>query len=164
VPNHPEIFVIGDLAHVIDPVTKSEVPGVAPAAIQMGKYVARVIKHETASRGPLAASRIVTAREAARHGGSSTSGRAPFRYWNKGLLATIGRGKAVAWMGRFQFSGIFAWLLWVFIHIFYLIGFRNRVLVMLQWAWTYLAWQRSARIITGPVDLELHESRTEHDR
>jgi NADH:ubiquinone reductase (H+-translocating) len=80
---------------------------------------------------------------------------------NKGMLATIGRGKAVAWMGRLQFNGSPAWLIWVFVHILYLIGFRNRILVLLQWAWTYIAWHRGARIITGSTELELSLPRTE---
>ena len=143
VPGHPEIFVIGDLAKVKDPHSGEEVPGVAPAAVQMGKYVARIIKHETG------------------HGAALAPSREPFHYLNKGMLATIGRGKAVAWFRRFQFSGVIAWLLWVFIHIAYLIGFRNRLIVMLQWAWTYIAWQRSARLITGTIDLELREPRTD---
>ena len=143
VPGHPEIFVIGDLAKVKDPTSGEEVPGVAPAAIQMGKYVARTIKRETAHRD------------------SPAPSRPPFHFINKGLLATIGRGKAVAWMRKLQFSGVIAWLLWVFVHIAYLIGFRNRVIVMLQWAWTYIAWQRSARIITGPVDLDLRAPRAD---
>lgn len=145
IPDHPEVFVIGDLAKVNDPKSGQEVPGVAPAAIQMGKYVASIIRREATRQSA----------------GSGLSQRRPFHYWNKGLLATIGRGKAVAWMGKLQFSGLIAWLLWVFIHIAYLIEFRNRVLVMLQWAWTYLAFQRGARIITGPIELDLQRPRTE---
>lgn len=163
VPGHPEIFVIGDLAKVVDPISGEEVPGVAPAAIQMGKYVARVIKRETAHSATLAPSRCPNTRELASDGQATqpTAPRQPFHYVNKGLLATIGRGKAVAWIRKFQFAGVIAWLLWVFIHIAYLIGFRNRVMVMLQWAWTYIAWQRNARIITGAIDLDLREPRTD---
>lgn len=151
IQHHPEVFVIGDLAHATDPDSGEHVPGVAPAAIQMGKHVARIIAHEAG---------IQHTREAASGLVEPASGRVPFRYINKGMLATIGRGKAVAWFGRFQFSGVIAWLLWVFIHIAYLIGFRNRLLVMMEWGWTYIAWRRSARLITGSTDLDLHLSRT----
>ncbi len=144
ISGHPEVFVVGDLARVIDLETGKEIPGVAPAAIQMGKYVAKLIWSRCA--------------------GKPWQRMPAFRFHNRGLLATIGRGKAVAWLGKFQFSGLFAWLLWVFIHIMYLIGFRNRVLVMLGWAWTYIAWQRSARLITGPVDLDLQQPRIEQTR
>lgn len=140
IPGHREIFVIGDLAKVIDADTKGEVPGVAPAAMQMGKYVARVIRAEASGR-------------------SEPGERKPFNYFNKGMLATIGRGKAVAWFKHVQFQGTIAWLLWVFVHIMYLIGFRNRLMVMMQWAWTYVAFARGARIITGPVNLDLRRPR-----
>jgi NADH dehydrogenase len=144
IPGHREVFVVGDLAKVVDLETKLEVPGVAPAAIQMGKYVARVIGDETSGR-------------------STPADRKPFKYFNKGMLATIGRGKAVAWFKRVQFQGTIAWLLWVFIHIMYLIGFRNRLMVMMQWAWTYVAFARGARIITGPVNLDLRRPRAGTD-
>jgi len=116
VPGHPEVFVAGDLALV------PGVPGVAPAAMQMGRHVAKVI---------------------------ATGERRPFRYRNKGSLATIGRARAVADFGRVRFGGFFAWLSWLAIHIFYLIGFRNRFFVLAGWAWHYLTFRRGARIITG---------------
>jgi NADH dehydrogenase len=119
-PGHPEVFVIGDLAAV------EEVPGVAPAAIQEGKHAARNILLAMAGK-PMR----------------------PFHYWNKGSLATIGRAAAVADFGRIHVSGFLAWISWLAVHIFFLIGFRNRVLVMLQWAWAYLTYQRGARLITG---------------
>jgi NADH dehydrogenase len=119
-PGHPEVLVLGDLA------TVPGVPGVAPAAIQMGRHAARVI-------------------EAAIDGRS----RPPFRYQNKGSLATIGRARAVADFGRVRFGGFFAWLAWLAVHIWYLIGFRNRLLVLASWAWSYLTFKRGARIITG---------------
>jgi NADH:ubiquinone reductase (H+-translocating) len=144
IPGHRNVFVIGDLAKVADLETKVEVPGVAPAAIQMGKYVAKVIRDEASGR-------------------SKASDRKPFKYFNKGMLATIGRGKAVAWFKRVQFQGTIAWLLWVFVHIMYLIGFRNRLMVMMQWAWTYVAFARGARIITGPVNLDLRRPRAGAD-
>ena len=120
VPGHPEVFVIGDLAAV------EKVPGVAPAAIQEGKHAAKNILLAIA--------------------GKPTR---PFHYWDKGSLATIGRAAAVADLGRFHISGFAAWFSWLAIHIFFLIGFRNRVLVILQWAWAYLTYQRGARLITG---------------
>lgn len=116
VPGHPEIFVAGDLASV------RGVPGVAPAAMQMGRHVAKEI---------------------------TTGWRTRFRYRNKGSLATIGRARAVADLGVVKFGGFFAWLSWLAIHIFYLIGFRNRFFVLAGWAWHYLTFRRGARIITG---------------
>lgn len=127
VPGHPEIFVIGDLAAV-----KKEggdwVPGVAPAALQEGAHVAKQLRR--ASEAPSAV-------------------REPFAYWDKGSLATIGRGKAVADLGRLQLSGFIAWLAWLVIHIFFLIGFRNRFIVLFQWAWSYVTYARGARLIIG---------------
>ena len=120
-PNHPEVFVIGDLASL-----KVPVPGVAPAAIQEGVHAARNIE------------RLVR--------GEKTL---PFHYRDKGSLATIGRAAAVADFGRLHVSGFFAWFAWLAVHIFFLIGFRNRVLVILQWAWAYVTYQRGARLITG---------------
>jgi NADH dehydrogenase len=79
--------------------------------------------------------------------------RRPFRYWDKGMLATIGRAAAVADFGRMHISGYFAWLAWLFVHIFFLIGFRNRLIVMIEWAWAYFTYDRSARLITGDATL-----------
>lgn len=121
VPGHPEVLVIGDLAAL-----KKPVPGVAPAAIQEGIHAARNI--ERMIRG-----------ERAR----------PFRYRDKGSLATIGRAAAVADIRGLELSGFIAWFAWLAVHIFFLIGFRNRILVILQWAWAYLTFQRGARLITG---------------
>ena len=81
------------------------------------------------------------------------SGRAPFRYWDKGSLATIGRAAAVAQIGKIHISGYFAWLAWLFIHIMFLIGFRNRLIVLIQWAWSYLTYERGVRLITGDMTL-----------
>jgi NADH dehydrogenase len=125
IPGHPEVFVIGDAASFTDPV-KGLLPGVAQTAMQMGGYVARCIKGDL-KREP----------------------RRPFSYFDKGQLAVIGRGQAVADIWKFQFGGFFAWLIWAFVHIAFLIGFRNRVLVMLQWAWSYFSYARGARLITG---------------
>jgi NADH dehydrogenase len=120
VPGHSEVFVVGDLA------TLPGVPGVAPAAMQMGTHAARMIHSDIA-------------------GGVRTA----FAYRDKGSLATIGRARAVADFGRIRFGGFVAWLSWLAIHIFFLIGFRNRVLVLISWAWSYLTFRRGARIITG---------------
>jgi NADH:ubiquinone reductase (H+-translocating) len=142
VPGRPDIFVIGDLASVRKP-NGEPVPGVAPAAIQMGKHTARNLLR--------------------RLDGRPTE---PFRYFDKGSLATIGRAAAVAEIGKLKLSGLIAWLVWVFVHIMYLIGFRNRVLVLIQWAWAYLTYQRGIRLITGDPRLELREARraTEAER
>jgi NADH dehydrogenase len=115
-PGHPEVLVIGDLALV------PGVPGVAPAAMQMGRHAARVI---------------------------DTGSREPFRYRDKGSLATIGRARAVADIKGLRFGGFPAWLAWLGIHIFFLVGFRNRFFVLAGWAWHYLTFRRGARIITG---------------
>jgi len=138
IPDHPEVFVIGDLAKLVEARTGKEVPGVAPAAMQMGQHVARIIQRETASGGRM-----------------PPQDRPAFRYVDKGILATIGRAKAVGSIKGFHVSGLIAWLLWALVHVTYLIGFRNRLLVMLQWAWAYIIFRRGARLITGPVDLEL---------
>jgi NADH dehydrogenase len=135
-PGHPEVFVVGDLAHA-----KQEggiVPGVAQGAMQGGAHAARQILRDLAGEP-----------------------REPFRYWNKGNLATIGRAAAVADLGRIRLSGFVAWFVWVFIHILYLIGFRNRLVVMIQWAWAYLMYQRGIRLITGRPELKLERSRTQ---
>jgi NADH dehydrogenase len=125
IPGHDEISVIGDLASIEQ--DGKPVPGVAPAAIQMGRQVARNI-------------RLAMAGEP----------RQPFRYRDKGSFATIGRGKAVGELaGGFKLSGFPAWVAWLAIHIFFLIGFRNRVLVIFQWAYSYVTFRRGARLITG---------------
>jgi NADH dehydrogenase len=128
VPDHPEIFVIGDLAVFVHQ-TGTPLPGVAPVAIQQARHVARTIV-------------------AAGNG----KPREPFRYRDRGNLATIGRAAAVAEIGRVRIAGVFAWLAWLFVHIFFLIGFRNRVIVVFEWAWAYVTSQRGARLITGDID------------
>jgi NADH dehydrogenase len=135
IAGHPEVFVIGDLASLKDKAGKL-LPGVAPVAILEGRYVAKVVRHEI-------------------HGGAHarSSDRKPFHYWDKGSLATIGRAAAVAEFAKIHISGYVAWLAWLFIHIFFLIGFRNRVLVFIQWAWSYFTYERGARLITGRSDL-----------
>jgi NADH:ubiquinone reductase (H+-translocating) len=123
-PGHPEVFVAGDGAALTD-ARGRQVPGVAPAAIQQGRHIARQIRADLAGRP-----------------------RTPFRYRNKGMLATIGRARAVAALPGLRFSGLPAWLAWMAVHIYFLIGVRNRVLVFLSWAWNYLTFRRGARIIT----------------
>jgi NADH dehydrogenase len=123
-PGHPEIFVIGDMAHFKQ--GGRPLPGVAPVAIQQGHYVARLI--EVRLRG---------------------QALPPCRYHDRGTVATIGRGAAVADLGWVRLSGYVAWLAWLFIHILYLVGFQNRLLVLVQWAWSYVTRNRSARLITG---------------
>jgi NADH:ubiquinone reductase (H+-translocating) len=129
IPGHPEVFVIGDLASLKDEHGK-QIPGLAPVAIQEGKYVAKTIRRDLARQA-----------------------RKDFHYWDKGTLATIGRAAAVADFGRIHISGFIAWLSWLFIHIFFLIGFRNRLLVFIQWAWSYATYERGARLITGSNEL-----------
>jgi NADH dehydrogenase len=128
-PGHPEVFCIGDLASVTD-AGGHPVPGVAPAAIQMGEATADNIARSIARRA-----------------------RQPFRYRNKGNLATIGRAAAVADFGRMHIGGVIAWFMWLFVHIFFLIGFRNRLIVMVEWAWAYFTHRRPTRLITGSSDL-----------
>ena len=144
IPGHPEVFVIGDLASVKDEHGKL-LPGVAPVAMQQGTFVAKMIREELNSGAPLLS-------PSSRQGGDFDS-RPPFHYWDKGSLATIGRAAAVAQFGRIHISGFVAWLAWLFIHILFLIGFRNRLLVFIQWAWSYVTYERGARLITGSTDL-----------
>ena len=129
IPGHPEIFVVGDLAIAKRPDGRP-VPGVAPAAIQEGTYAAREIGRRVAG-------------EPSR----------PFRYTDKGDVATIGRLRGVAnigWLGPFgQLSGFLAWAMWLGIHILYLIGFANRIVVTIRWAWSFFTRGRSTRLITG---------------
>jgi len=130
-PGHAEIFAVGDMALVLQENGKP-VPGVSPAAMQMGKHVAKIVEDEIIS--------------------SAKPGTRPaFKYWDKGTMATIGRSAAVAWIGRFKFSGYLAWLAWLFIHLIFLVGFRNRLAVLFQWAYSYFSYKRSARLITYPA-------------
>jgi NADH:ubiquinone reductase (H+-translocating) len=122
VPGHPEVFVVGDLASV------EGVPGIAPAAKQMGRHAALNLKNTLSGKS-----------------------RKPFRYRDYGQLATIGRNAAVAVIGRLHLSGYPAWLTWLLAHIYFLIDFRNRLVVMIDWAWAYWTFARYARIIIkGP--------------
>ncbi|HEU4525459.1 MAG TPA: NAD(P)/FAD-dependent oxidoreductase [Gemmatimonadales bacterium] len=129
IPGHPEVFVLGDAA-AFNHQEGGTLPGICPVAIQMGQYTARTIEGDLAGRP-----------------------RRAFKYWDKGQLAVVGRGRAVADIWRLHFSGFIAWLTWIFVHIFFLIGFRNRVLVLIQWAWSYFTYGVGARIITEDVRL-----------
>jgi NADH:ubiquinone reductase (H+-translocating) len=126
VPGHTNIFVIGDTAHVIG-MDGKPLPGVAPVAKQEGKYIAKLIRARIAGHE-----------------------HPPFRYRDPGSLATIGRKKAVVQFGHIRLSGYLAWWLWSLAHIYFLIGFRNRLVVAMNWAWTYASFQRGTRLITGP--------------
>jgi NADH dehydrogenase len=137
IPNHPEVFVVGDLSALKDKNGKM-LPGVAQTAIQEGNYVAHLIRHEVEQGHLLSV---------------LSSSRKPFHFWDKGSLATIGRAAAVADFGKIHISGLLAWLSWLFVHIFFLIGFQNRILVMIQWAWSYITYERGARLITGDSSL-----------
>ncbi len=132
IPGHPEVFVIGDAASFLDDNGKP-LPGVSPVAMQMGRYVARQIAVAVA----------------AQRAGQKPPPREPFRYHDKGSMATVGRSRAVAQVGQLKLRGILAWLAWLLVHIWYLIGFRNRLIVMIDWAWSYLTYRRGARLITG---------------
>jgi NADH dehydrogenase len=128
-PGHPEVFVIGDLASLKDK-NGNPLPGLAPVAMQQGKATAENIARELQGNP-----------------------RENFHYLDKGSLATIGRAAAVAQFGKVHISGFLAWLSWLFVHIFFLIGFRNRIIVLIQWAWAYFTYERGARLITGSTQL-----------
>ncbi len=125
IPGHRQVFVIGDLASMKDK-HGQPLPGVAPVAMQQGRCVGRQIAADLAGKP-----------------------RETFHYLDKGSLATIGRAAAIGQFGKIRLSGFIAWLSWLFIHVFFLIGFRNRVIVMFQWFWSYLTYERAARLITG---------------
>jgi NADH dehydrogenase len=128
-PGHPEVFAIGDMALVLDEEGRP-VPGVSPAAMQMARHVARIIQDDLIF-GP-------------------APGRRPsFKYWDKGTMATIGRSAAVAKIGKLEFDGFPAWAAWLLVHLIFLIGFRNKLAVLLQWAYSYFTYKRGARIVTG---------------
>ena len=124
IPGHPEVQVIGDLANFPHQ-TGQPLPGISPVAMQQGRYAARNVLTMTQGRKPQR-----------------------FRYWDKGTMATIGRNKAVADLRFMHLSGLPAWLAWLFVHIVFLVGFRNRLLVLFQWAWAYLTFDKGARLIT----------------
>ncbi len=130
-PGHPEVQVIGDLANFTSPKDGKPLPGVSPVAIQQGAHAARNILHMITGAKPQT-----------------------FHYWDKGSMATIGRNKAVADLNFIHFSGLPAWFAWLFIHVLYLVGFRNRIAVLLQWAWAYVTFNKGARLITRNFQAE----------
>ncbi len=132
VPGHPDVFVVGDAAFVES--ARPPIPLLAPAAMQMGKHVARIIGGEL------------------KKGKRPPEQRPAFSYWDRGIMATIGRRRAVAVSGRFRFSGYAAWLMWLFIHLIFLVGFRSKLVVLIQWTWQYLTYGHGARIIAEPLD------------
>ena len=132
VPNQPDIFVIGDTAHVVDD-TGIVVPGLCPAAVQQGKYVAKVITQQI----------------------NQQTRPGPFHYHDKGIMATIGRGKAVAHLSFINLTGFIAWCMWGAIHLVPLVGFRNRIVVAIDWLWSYLTSDRGVRLITSGTDQDL---------
>lgn len=127
VPGFPDVFAIGDMAHFEE--NGKLLPGVSPVAMQQGRYVARVITKAIRDEG-------------------RTIDVEPFQYLDKGSMATIGRSRAIAQAGKIRLSGFIAWLAWLVVHIWYLIGFRNRFVVLLTWAWSYVSYKRGARLIT----------------
>ena len=129
IPGYPFAFATGDLMAYDDPKLGREVPGVAQGALQSGAFVGRVIAKEIS--------------------GGSRSELGSFHYFDKGSMATLGRARAVAEVGSLRFGGFFAWLLWAVVHILFLIGFRNKLLAVLEWSWLYIFWNRGARLITG---------------
>jgi NADH dehydrogenase len=135
IPNFPETFAIGDIAKITDADGKP-VPGISPAAIQAGEYLAKLLARQI------------------REGEKGREAHEGFEYFDKGYMATIGRSAAVARLGndklgQVKFSGFLAWLAWLFVHLIFLIGFRNRVIVMIQWFYSYIAYRRGSRIIFG---------------
>lgn len=126
VPGHPEVFVIGDAASFVPEGGSSPLPGVSPVAMQQGRFVARQISRSIAG-----------------------APRQRFKYRDKGAMATIGRSRAVAQVGKLQLTGFLAWLAWLTVHIFYLIDFRNRLVVLVDWTYAYFAYRRGSRLITG---------------
>lgn len=140
IKDHPEVFAVGDIVTLKDANGKV-VPGVSPAAMQMGKHVAHVIKGQLAGK----------------------QDRPAFKYFDKGSMATLGRSRAVAQIGKLEFSGLPAWLAWLLVHLVFLIGFRNKLAVLLQWFYSYISFRRGARIITG-LDRIFHTGNPEVER
>ena len=126
IPDHSNVFVAGDQCSFIDPKTNKQLPGQAPVAVQQGNFVADTILNDIAD-----------------------SPRSEFKYFDKGQMATIGRSRAIAEVGKFRFAGFFAWLVWLVVHIFFLTGFRNRFFVVLSWAWSFFTFRRGARLIVN---------------
>ena len=151
IPGHSQVFAIGDLATLVDPKSGKQVPGVAQGAIQMGQFVGRLIRRELEAGS--------SAPEGAAPEGAAPGDRPAFTYWDKGSMATIGRSSAVADLRGRSFGGFFAWLLWSVVHVLFLIGFRNKLLVMVNWAWQWLFMARGARLITGSPEIDVKQAR-----
>lgn len=126
VPDHPEVSVIGDMAYFVPDGSEQPLPGVAQVAMQQGRFVARQIRRDLQGKP-----------------------RETFEYFDKGMMATIGRSRAVAQSGKLKLTGFTAWIAWLFIHLIYLIGYRRRLIVLLEWFWSYVTYKRGARLITG---------------
>lgn len=164
IPDHPEVFVLGDAGAVTDSATGQPVPGLAPAAMQMGKFAAKVIRAEVEAglsspavvTGPTASTTAVDKQ-------TSNAARTPrdlkFVYHDKGTMATIGKRRAVADIKGYRFGGIIAWLLWGVVHVMFLIGFRSKLFVMAGWIYDYVMNAREARLITGKFNLHLVKPR-----
>jgi NADH dehydrogenase len=140
VPGYPNVFVLGDAADAKSADTGKPIPGLAPAAMQMGRYVGDIIRNEIAQRVP-------------------PEKRPPFVYNDKGIMATIGTHRAVADIKGWKFGGTLAWLAWSLIHVMFLIGFRSKVFVMMGWIYDYLAKGREARLITGTFKMRVRDLR-----
>jgi len=140
VADHPEVFVIGDAASATDAKTGRPVPGLAQGAIQTGRFVANIIRSEIK--------------------GSKVGNRPAFSYYDKGSMAIIGRGNAVAAIGKTHFGGFLGWLTWSLVHVMFLVGFGNRLLVMSQWYWNYVRNSRQARLITGDPHIHIKQVRS----
>ena len=134
VPGHPNAFVIGDAAYLVDSATGQQVPGVSQGALQMGRYVAKVIEAQLREGGTTSAQKLRAA---------------GFHYNDLGSMATVGKSRAVVEIGRLHFGGLMAWFAWMALHITVLIGFRNRVSVLLSWIYSYIFFRRGSRLITG---------------
>lgn len=126
IPDHPNIFIAGDQCALVDQKTNRQLPGVAPVAMQQGRFVGDAIINDLHGRP-----------------------RGEFSYYDKGQMATIGRSRAISEVGNYGFSGFPAWVVWLVVHIYFLTGFKNRLFVVISWAWSYLTFRRGARLIVG---------------
>jgi NADH dehydrogenase len=140
VPGYTNAFVIGDAAYLVDSATGQQVPGVSQGALQMGRYVAKVIEAELREGGPARGNAASPAQKLRAAG---------FHYKDLGSMATVGKSRAVVEIGRLHFGGLMAWFAWMALHITVLIGFRNRVSVLLSWIYSYIFFRRGSRLITG---------------
>ncbi len=144
IPGHPEVFVVGDAAHATDAKTGKPVPGLAQGAIQTGRFVAEIIKTEIEGNAP--------------------EERPQFHYNDKGSMAMIGRGNAIAAIGKIHYGGFLGWISWNLLHVMFLVGFRNRFKVMLDWFWNYVWRTRRSRLITGDPEVHIKKLASAHDK